>query len=265
MRFSWLFKFLPVEQHREQIMDLCKRLNTDVVSLLAAPTLLDGTGPAELLATSFHERTTRANPSRKEPLTADWIAGLDADGVFYDIGANVGSYALLAAARGLTVFAFEPGFAAYAALCRNAAHNKSLPGQITPLPILLWAKLEIVPFRYRTFMPSDSSHTVPATSSIREADGFEQRQIGIPLDNLLDWGLPPPNHIKIDVDGGEEAVLRGAYRTLRHPGLQSVLIETGLAEGGIAELLYSANFKQDRQSPLRKYNVSETVFVRDRS
>jgi hypothetical protein len=46
------------------------------------------------------------------------------------------------------------------------------------------------------------------------------------LDDLVEHlGLPLPNHIKLDVDGGELAVLEGAARTLASPSLRSMLIE----------------------------------------
>ncbi len=46
------------------------------------------------------------------------------------------------------------------------------------------------------------------------------------LDDLIKLaGLPEPNHIKIDVDGAEIAVLEGAAETLEAPGLESVMIE----------------------------------------
>ena len=48
------------------------------------------------------------------------------------------------------------------------------------------------------------------------------------LDTLVDTlALPAPAHIKLDVDGGEMAVLAGAARTLAQPSLKSVLVEVG--------------------------------------
>jgi len=39
------------------------------------------------------------------------------------------------------------------------------------------------------------------------------------------FGLPFPNHIKIDVDGIEAAIIRGARQSLRNARLKSVLVE----------------------------------------
>src|SRR5574341_1906084 len=44
----------------------------------------------------------------KEPDTIEWLRGMKSGEVFYDVGANIGQYALIAAQRGLNVHAFEP-------------------------------------------------------------------------------------------------------------------------------------------------------------
>jgi hypothetical protein len=50
------------------------------------------------------------------------------------------------------------------------------------------------------------------------------------LDELIEqFGLPLPNHIKLDVDGGELAVLEGAERALSSPALRSLLVEVSVS------------------------------------
>jgi hypothetical protein len=59
---------------------------------------------------------------------------------------------------------------------------------------------------------------------------FQQPVMMFRLDDLIErFALPLPNHIKLDVDGGELAVLDGASRTLGSPTLRSVLIEVSSA------------------------------------
>ncbi len=43
---------------------------------------------------------------------------------------------------------------------------------------------------------------------------------------MAHFGLPKPNHIKMDVDGLEFQILQGGDSTLSYPGLQSILLET---------------------------------------
>ncbi|NDG49184.1 MAG: FkbM family methyltransferase [Rhodospirillales bacterium] len=60
---------------------------------------------------------------RDEPETVAWIESLPADAVLWDIGANIGLYALFAAKRGLRVLAFEPSAQSFAAMVRSAEAN----------------------------------------------------------------------------------------------------------------------------------------------
>ncbi|HEU4854757.1 MAG TPA: FkbM family methyltransferase, partial [Nitrosospira sp.] len=44
------------------------------------------------------------------------------------------------------------------------------------------------------------------------------------------WGFPYPNYIKIDVDGIEIPIIKGAENVLKHPSLKSVIVELGTLE-----------------------------------
>ena len=54
---------------------------------------------------------------------------------------------------------------------------------------------------------------------------------GVTLDDLCSqWGFPYPNYIKIDVDGIEISILKGATAVLANPALKSVIVELGTEE-----------------------------------
>jgi len=187
------------------------------------------------LQVSSETELSRLQSVRKEPWTARWIEEFVRPGeVLYDIGANVGAYALLAALltkRQARVYAFEPAFANYAALCRNIVLN-DCADCITPLPLPLAQRSGWVQFNYRSLeagkalhsmneqrpgKPHDKAHSRPA---------YEQSMLALQLDELCErFEAPSPTHIKLDVDGAELAVLQGAARVLRSPGLKSVLVE----------------------------------------
>jgi FkbM family methyltransferase len=58
-----------------------------------------------------------------------------------------------------------------------------------------------------------------------------QGMFGVTLDDLCTkWGFPYPNYIKIDVDGIEIPIIRGAEKVLRSPVLKSVIVELGTDE-----------------------------------
>jgi hypothetical protein len=69
-------------------------------------------------------------------------------------------------------------------------------------------------------------------------EGFDvahvQTVLKMPLDRLVaECDLPPPQMLKIDVDGAEGAVLAGAATTLRQGALHTVFIELSELSGGV--------------------------------
>src|SRR5687768_15230226 len=86
--------------------------------------------PADLkVSVDTTEHLGRLRSCAKEPGTVRWIEShLKPGEVFYDIGANIGAYTLVAFGhtRGKSrIVAFEPGFATFATLCENLALNGS--------------------------------------------------------------------------------------------------------------------------------------------
>lgn len=129
--------------------------------------------------------------------------------VVIEAGANVGCYAVLfghwvgPAGR---VFAFEPDPRAFAGLARHVELN-GLTGRVIPVQAALSDTTADLPFsladapgvsRIGTFGPAASSITVRATT----VDAFCASECIVPA------------VLKIDVEGAELAVLRGARQTL---------------------------------------------------
>ncbi|MDC0576299.1 FkbM family methyltransferase, partial [Nitrosomonadaceae bacterium] len=169
---------------------------------------------------------------RKEPWTVKWIEEYIKPGdVLYDIGANIGPYSLVAAKHTgcqAKIFSFEPAYANYAALCRNIILNKC-QDCITPLPVALGAEREIIYFNYTNIDPGSALHVLGEQIDSK-GGGFEavyrQSMLVYGVDAIIElFQLPVPNHIKIDVDGTEMEVLRGAEKTLSHRALVSMMLE----------------------------------------
>jgi FkbM family methyltransferase len=201
----------------------------------------------------------RLNACRKEPETIEWIEGFVKPGdVVYDIGANVGAYSFVVdrvTSGTATVYAFEPSFSTYAQLSRNIALNQCA-GRVIPLHIALSDANGLVPFNYSSLQPGAALH---ALGPVGELNGrgfipeFTQPVPSYRLDDLIQaFRLKPPNHMKLDVDGIELRILRGACRTLADRSLRTVLVEVepGKPEAVAAErVLVEAGFALRSRHP----------------
>ena len=130
--------------------------------------------------------------------------------VFYDIGANVGFMSIEVATRlgeSVSVFAFEPIPVLAQSVLRSAFINGAR--NIHVLPIMLGS----IVGEAELFIPSHSIHS-SAISRQRSAS-----KITCPmttLDQLVQNEIvPPPDVIKIDVEGGELDVFRGAIEVVK--------------------------------------------------
>lgn len=178
------------------------------------------------------EYRVRLRSASKEPETVQWIEQHFRDGdVFYDIGANVGAYSLIAACRfpGLRVYAFEPSALNVGQLVRNVALN-GCGDRVMPLAIALGDSTRMETFNYQNLDRGGALHTIgePVTEHGRRFVPALRQSVRIEsLDDVVRWyELPPPSHIKVDVDGAEARILQGAARTLTAPTLRSLLLET---------------------------------------
>jgi FkbM family methyltransferase len=182
------------------------------------------------LVVSSQETVMRLKSVAKEPFTIEWIERSVRHGdVFYDIGANVGPYSLVAAkTAGARVFAFEPAAPNYHDLCRNIALN-GCDESIAPFPVALWNETMVVPFSHRVLQPGVAMHVISEVLADAE---LRQPILAYRLDDLrATFGLPVPRHAKIDVDGPELKVLQGAAATLRDPAWRSILLEVDAKKG----------------------------------
>lgn len=201
----------------------------------------------------------RAQAVAKEPFTVAWLEqNIRPGDVVYDIGANVGAYSLVAATVESTasVFAFEPAYKNYAALCDDIVLN-DLGRRITPLPFTLGRQTGLGVLRHRRLAAGAARHDSRADGEAAAAWAYEQPVPVLALDDAVAlFGLPAPSHVKLDVDGAELDVLAGAERTLRDERLRSLLVEVG-DEGDPEALLRAAGFElsERHETPLVWYGL----------
>ena len=152
----------------------------------------------------------------REPLTISWIESFPKGSVFVDVGANIGSYSLLAAKlKKTTTYAFEPQALNFAELCTNIYLN-NLSNRITPYNIALTDTTKFDLFRLSDMIPGAADNAFAEEARTGET-GITQGCYGTKLDNLFIEGvIEQPDYIKIDVDGAELNVLYGASIVLQN-------------------------------------------------
>ena len=127
--------------------------------------------------------------------------------VFYDLGANIGMFSLLAArcvGSSGKVFSFEPDAFIADRLRRNVARNSF--SQITIVESGVWSSTGTLDFA--SAGPASPDRGV-GTFLYSNGDTTRTRVRVVCLDDFV-RSEPPPNAIKCDVEGAEIEVLRGA-------------------------------------------------------
>jgi FkbM family methyltransferase len=190
----------------------------------------------------------RLGSVEKEPFTVRWIEeSINPGDVFYDIGANVGPYSLIAAkvtCNKARIFAFEPSAASFRDLSRNVLLNDCAQS-VVPVPLALWSETGLLSFTFSSPLAGASRHRISREVGMEKP--LTETIFGVRLDDLVErFGMPVPTLAKIDVDGYELEVLRGAERTLARPELRSIIVELDAGETdrntAIKTLLAKAGF-----------------------
>ena len=186
---------------------------------------------------------------------------------FVDVGANVGSYTVLAGGGvKARVTAVEPIPPTFAHLKRNVALN-DMTDRVRCCQVGLSDKVGSLRF-------SSNLDTVNHVL----AQGEDLPSVDVPvtrLDDLL--GQDVPVLMKIDVEGHELAVLRGGAATLGDPRLLAVIVETngsglryGVSDEKLINVMRQHGFAPFDYDPFGRQLVSvmnascNTVFVRNK-
>jgi FkbM family methyltransferase len=153
------------------------------------------------------------------PVTELLKAVLQPDMCFLDVGANIGYYSIVAAARGIRVYAFEPVPKLFEALQENVALN---PGfNISPQPMALAGHTRPTTF----FVVDDPANQ--GLSSLNESP--EAVAITIQAQTLDDFvrehKLQRVHLMKVDVEGAEEQVFQGGTELLGSDAAPDIIFE----------------------------------------
>lgn len=212
--------------------------------------------------------------------TGNWYAGLhefedmgfilhflQPDDLFFDVGANVGSYTVLAAgAAGAEVLALEPGDDARAILAANVRVNDL--GQRVQILDEGVASADGLAF---------FTSGLDTLNRLADSPGPGTVEIKVrSLDSLAAARVPIA--IKLDVEGGEFDALSGAAELLKNPSLKVMILElndntaaAGHSTREIRDLLVQNRFEPCTYDPRTREILSadqarteNVIFLRDR-
>ena len=157
-------------------------------------------------------------------LTALFIDVLEPGTVVYDVGAHLGYYSLLAGFLGARVHAFEPSRETLPFLQGNVGDR------VVVNPIGLWSEETTLEFNdFGKGRSALSTFVSPRDPSADSESSYSCRVTTV--DDYAGYTGDVPRFIKIDAEGAELEVLRGATGTLAS-ARPLLTIEVGDVEGG---------------------------------
>lgn len=177
--------------------------------------------------------------------------------LFVDVGANIGSYTVLASAVcGAQSISIEPDPDTMRSLKRNVEAN-SIGSRVRLVEMAVGSEAGMIRFT----IGHDTTNRVATDADARVRDVLVQT-----LDEILQNGNPIL--IKMDVEGYEPKVVAGAAETLKKPSLLAVITET--ADERVCSVLKAAGFEIASYDPFARvltagagHKSTNALFVRD--
>jgi FkbM family methyltransferase len=217
----------------------------------------------------FGEKTKLIISRSMHGATGNYYCGLDEfsdmafvlhflrkDDLFVDIGANIGSYTLLASGEvGANTVSIEPIPKTFSKLKENLSLN-NLNDRVRVLNIGLGGKKGVLNF----------TKSLDAENHVATSDETDMVEVIIEkFDDIID--IIKPTIIKIDVEGFETEVLNGMQSSLNNPYLKGIIIELngsgrkyGFDETIIHNKLLTKNFQPYEYLPFERKLVKAIAF-----
>lgn len=169
--------------------------------------------------------------------TSLFVANLKKNDIFFDIGAHVGYYSLIASKFCKKIIAFEPVKSNFELLKKNIKINKII--NVKTIKTIISDKNK----NKENIYLSDNESGNHSLIKEKENSQFEIVS-SITLDNYCLRSNIMPNVIKIDVEGAEYKVIKGAKKILNNENLETIFIEikNPFTAEKIIDILIKSNF-----------------------
>ena len=210
--------------------------------------MLHGEVSLDILRVNTITNWRAATFSSKEPETLEWIDSFESNWSFIDVGANIGLYSMyyLSVHKG-QAFCVEPSVNNLQQLVLNLSLN-DMSDRATIIAVALGAERSFANLKAATIQPGSAETSAGPLN--HEAE-ISYRIPSWTLDEITDT-VASDFALKIDVDGLEAEILRGARKLLRSQGCKTVLVENDLGFSSrrieIENLLASAGFVLSREA-----------------
>jgi FkbM family methyltransferase len=191
--------------------------------------------------------------NKREPELYRWLNNLDTGSVLFDIGTSYGQEAALASSlieRDVRVVGFDCSL--YAS--HFCALNKKLNDERFRF---VFAAVSETSGDLMTLKSNSDTH-IPRLH--KKNVQYEYEVMTLALDDFSEANDIYPSHMKIDVDGAEMSVLRGASKILSSQSLKEIFIEVDEQHSGIIDLMESHGFTIDWQ--IHKKQNTDILFSR---
>ena len=245
----------PVLSPAEKVLELCEPLFLRAGLLGPARVQIDGISydldPHDLVPLTIL-RTGEWQPEVWNAIEP----ALSQGAVFLDVGAHIGYFSLRASpvvGKSGRVVSFEPNPQTLAILRENVSANRF--DNITVEPVACTDRPQTLTLYAASRSNTGASSLSKGNAEVTGSDAGRAFTVqGRPIDDVVkELGLTRVDAIKIDVEGAEVMVLRGAVDTLRrfHPKVIAEVIPRQLAEfhasvEDVRSLLRDAGYRQSR-------------------
>lgn len=206
-----------------------------------------------------------------EPELLDFIESIPQKGIFFDVGASTGVFAIYSAMLGKLTYCFEPEVSNFNILNINSYLNKKkIKSKFHHYNIALADKKSISKISIKKFQPGAHEKHLEKNlfKKSKKVNNMEYIQsiLTLTMDEFIKISKSVPSDLKIDVDGAELMVINGMKKILKNQILKRIFIE--ISEKNISskkalKKILSYGFKVQKRNRVQNYiDLNNYILIR---